>query len=111
MYPLSRWLIVGLLVVTPSLGSALAPELFPTEIGAQKHCPADIVVWVNTLTGIYHFKGMRWYGNTKSGAYVCKRKVIRRAIDCQFFVATAPDWADEDCSAISPPTPIGTQRS
>jgi hypothetical protein len=74
MYQLSRWLIVGLLVVTPSLGSALAPELFATEIGAQKHCPADIVVWVNTLTGIYHFKGMRWYGNTKSGAYVCKKE-------------------------------------
>ena len=29
------------------------------ETEAQQHCPADTVVWVNTPTGIYHFKGMR----------------------------------------------------
>lgn len=46
--------------------------LFPTEQEAQKHCPADTVVWVNLSTGVYHFKGQRWYGATKSGAYVCK---------------------------------------
>lgn len=46
--------------------------LFPTDQEAQKHCPADVVVWVNLPTGVYHFKGQRWYGNTKSGAYACK---------------------------------------
>jgi hypothetical protein len=48
--------------------------LFETEIAAQKHCPKDIVVWLNLKTGIYHLKGERWYGNTKYGAYVCKKE-------------------------------------
>ena len=48
--------------------------LFSTEAAAQAHCPRDEVVWLNTRTGIYHEKGMRWYGRTKSGAYVCRRE-------------------------------------
>jgi hypothetical protein len=47
---------------------------FPTEQQAQQHCPADTVVWLNLPSGIYHFKGERWYGSTKSGAYVCQRE-------------------------------------
>jgi hypothetical protein len=63
-----------MLVLTPNLGSAFAEDLqlFATEISARKHCPADVTVWVDTATGIYHFKGMRWYGNTTSGAYLPK---------------------------------------
>jgi hypothetical protein len=49
-------------------------QLFPTESRAQKHCPNDEVVWLNTASGIYHEKGMRWYGNTKHGAYVCRKE-------------------------------------
>jgi hypothetical protein len=49
-------------------------SLFSTEDAAQKHCPADIVVWLNTRSGIYHLKGERWYGRTKHGAYVCKKE-------------------------------------
>jgi len=47
-------------------------KLFETESGAQRHCPQGEVVWLNTNSGIYHEKGMRWYGNTKAGAYVCR---------------------------------------
>jgi hypothetical protein len=50
---------------------------FPNEQQAQQHCPADTVVWVNLSSGIYHFKGERWYANTKSGAYVCQREADR----------------------------------
>ncbi len=50
--------------------SALAQ--FETESAAQRHCPKDTVVWLNTASGIYHEKGMRWYGRTKHGAYVCR---------------------------------------
>ena len=49
-----------------------APAMFDTEAAAQKHCPHDTVVWLNIPTGIYHEKGMRWYGRTKHGAFVCK---------------------------------------
>jgi hypothetical protein len=48
--------------------------MFATEDGAQKHCPSDTVVWLNTNSGIYHLKGERWYGRTKHGAYVCKKE-------------------------------------
>jgi hypothetical protein len=51
-----------------------ALDQFPTEQAAQKHCPSDIVVWLNLPTGVYHFKGQRWYGNTKSGAFVCRKE-------------------------------------
>lgn len=77
--PMLDWrklLIVLLLILPLGLGSAIAAgvQLFTTEVEAQKHCPTDVVVWVNTPTGIYHFRGMRWYGNTKSGAFVCQRE-------------------------------------
>jgi len=54
--------------------SAGTLQLFATETAAQQHCPNDTVVWLNTRTGIYHEKGMRWYGRTKSGAYVCRKE-------------------------------------
>lgn len=47
--------------------------LFQTEQSAQAHCPADTVVWVNTKSGVYHFKGQHWYGTTNAGAYVCQK--------------------------------------
>ena len=47
-------------------------QLFATEAAAQKHCPNDEVVWLNTASGIYHEK--RWYGRTKHGAFVCRRE-------------------------------------
>jgi hypothetical protein len=48
--------------------------MFDTEAAAQTHCPSDVVVWLNTKTGIWHEKGMRWYGHTKEGAYVCRKE-------------------------------------
>jgi hypothetical protein len=62
----------------PATGLAQRPTAplptFPTQQQAQAHCPADTVVWLNLPTGIYHFQGQRWYGNTNSGAYVCQRE-------------------------------------
>jgi hypothetical protein len=49
-------------------------RIFTVENEAQQHCPSDTIVWVNTPTGVYHLKGMRWYGNTNHGAYVCKKE-------------------------------------
>lgn len=75
--------LVFLLIILSSLmgNVALADSrptaqlvLFPTEQQAQQHCPKDTVVWLNTPTGVYHFKGQRWYANTKSGAFVCQQE-------------------------------------
>ena len=49
-------------------------QKFSTEQAAKSHCPTDTVVWLNLRTGIYHYKGQSWYGNTKSGAYVCQKE-------------------------------------
>ena len=43
-----------------------------SEAQAQASCPSDIVVWLNTKSGIYHFKGNHNYGNTKQGTYMCE---------------------------------------
>jgi hypothetical protein len=53
-----------------------ALHYFATEDTAQQHCPRDVVVWLNIPSGIYHYKGERWYGRTKHGAYVCEREAI-----------------------------------
>jgi hypothetical protein len=52
------------------------PALFASEDAAQAHCPRDTVVWLNMPTGIYHYKGERWYGRTRHGAYVCEKEAI-----------------------------------
>lgn len=49
-------------------------QTFSTEQSAKQHCPTDTVVWLNLPTGIYHYKGQHWYGNTKSGTYVCQKE-------------------------------------
>jgi hypothetical protein len=50
---------------------------FQSEQDAQKHCPADTVVWLNLNSKVIHYKGQRWYGRTKTGAYVCKKEAVR----------------------------------
>jgi hypothetical protein len=57
--------------------ASLAQAQFPTEQPAQQHCPKDVVVWLNLPTGVYHFKGERWYGKTKRGAFVCEKDADR----------------------------------
>jgi hypothetical protein len=61
------------LVLVGFPGSAVAQELFQTQTSAQQHCPSDTVVWLNTRSGVYHFQGERYYGNTEQGAFVCER--------------------------------------
>jgi hypothetical protein len=69
-----RLLLIALLVQSSIAIAESRLQKFPTESAAQAHCPSDTVVWLNSRTGIYHEKGMRWYGRTKHGAYVCQRE-------------------------------------
>ena len=80
--------ILAILLVVPFVATVTAPAIsadkshqsssglqtFSTEQLAKQHCPTDTVVWLNLPTGIYHYKGQHWYGNTKSGAYVCQKE-------------------------------------
>jgi hypothetical protein len=60
----------------PSSVGAGPMQEFASDTAAQRHCPRDTVIWLNTNSGIYHYAGMRWYGNTNYGAYVCEREAI-----------------------------------
>jgi hypothetical protein len=69
-----RLLVTAVLIIGSAFPAAAELTLFSTDEQAQRHCPSDVVVWLNLPTHIYHWKGMRWYGNTKTGAYVCKKQ-------------------------------------
>jgi hypothetical protein len=43
---------------------------------AKAHCPTDTVVWANLKSKIYHFKGTKSYGTTKTGAYMCEKEAL-----------------------------------
>lgn len=59
------------------VAEAPLPPVFSTESAAQAHCHKDVVVWLNIPSGIYHYKGERWYGRTKHGAYACEKEAIK----------------------------------
>jgi hypothetical protein len=61
-------------VLAFSAAPSVAQRQYATPESAQAHCKRDTVVWLNLPTGIYHFQGTRWYGNTKSGAFVCEHE-------------------------------------
>jgi hypothetical protein len=44
-----------------------------TPAPSAQTCARDTLVWVNTKSGIYHLPGMRWYGRTQEGEYMCKK--------------------------------------
>ena len=66
--------VIPTMMVFSVAGAALGQgmQTFKTEKAAQRHCPADTVVWLNTSSANYHFKGDPWYGRTQRGIYACK---------------------------------------
>jgi len=40
-------------------------------------CPGDKLVWVNTRSHVYHFRGDRYFGSTKEGKFICERAADR----------------------------------
>ncbi len=34
-------------------------------------CTGDQIVWVNTRSHVYHFRGERYFGSTKYGGFTC----------------------------------------
>ena len=47
---------------------------FRYEAQAQRHCPTDIVVWLDFPKEIYYFKHQRHYAQGNTGSFVCREE-------------------------------------
>lgn len=65
--------LMGAALASPRVDTSAVPQ-FKTEQDAQHHCPGDTVVWLNTWSGIWHYKGAKYWMNTKFGAFVCEKE-------------------------------------
>jgi hypothetical protein len=54
--------------------SALPLTPFRYADQAQRHCPADAVVWLDFSKGKYYSKGQKLYGRGLNGSYVCREE-------------------------------------
>ena len=70
------WATVAFPVAIGAAGSAIAIPLTPFryEAQAQRHCPADVVVWLDFGKGIYYSKRQRRYAGGFTGSYVCREE-------------------------------------
>ena len=55
----------------------LAAVLLQLTLWASAHA-ADVRVWVNTNSGVYHCPGAQYYGNTKHGEYLSESSAVAR---------------------------------
>ena len=51
---------------------------FPGSREVRVYAEEDVTVWMNTRSGVYHYPGSRWYGNTRSGKFM-KEKDAKQA--------------------------------
>jgi hypothetical protein len=72
------------IAMTATSAGALVLTPFRYEDQAQRHCPADKVVWLDFSKGKYYFGGQKLYGHGFHGSYVCleeaKRSLYRRSL-------------------------------
>lgn len=65
-------LVTIMIVQLCATGAAALPlTLFRYEYQAQRHCPADTVVWLDFKKGKYYLRGQKLYGHGFHGSYVC----------------------------------------
>ena len=60
-----------------SSSSKMEKESAPEASKQAGPPPAKGMVWVNTATGVYHYEGDHWYGNTKEGKYMSEQDAIK----------------------------------
>jgi hypothetical protein len=68
--------LVTALIIAFVVAGALANPLttFRYESQAQRHCPADVIVWLDLGKGIYYAKQQRRYGRGFTGSFVCREQ-------------------------------------
>jgi hypothetical protein len=94
--------------------SALFAAAPPARAAADQTMPTcaagDQVVWENTKSGskVYHLKGDKYFGNTKSGKYACKS-----AADAAGYHAAAMQGSSASAADASPApaaSPTGSKK-
>ena len=68
--------VIASLIVICGVASAFAIPRTPFryESQAQRHCPADVIVWLDLRKSIYYSKRQRWYGRGLTGSFVCREE-------------------------------------
>lgn len=108
----------------PAAPASLPPGQYKAEADAKAHCPGDTVVWANKETRIYHHAGERYYGRTKSGAFMCQKEAATSGFRAPRahvqptartpapppVPATAPATSPATSPAATPPATTPTQR-
>jgi hypothetical protein len=51
---------------------AIPLTAFRYEAQAQRHCPADAIVWLDFRKGLYYSKQQRRYARGLTGSFVCR---------------------------------------
>jgi hypothetical protein len=62
------------LVARPNYG--LAVDQGPLTSPPSAQSSDNHKVWVNTPSGVYHYPGTRWYGNTNEGEYMSEKDAL-----------------------------------
>lgn len=73
-----RFLAAFVLVFSVLIFAPAITPLKPVATVTQRRGDPDVMVWVNTDSGVYHCPGTRWYGKTKEGRYM-KQKDAQNA--------------------------------
>jgi hypothetical protein len=73
-----RKIFAGSLVALGLLSGAGTQAQTPTHIPpTELSCKDDQVVWVNTRSGVYHYRGERYFGSTRQGKFICEKDALR----------------------------------
>lgn len=108
-----RRLKIAVIVLLGVLFSAIPASYVPNSSARTAQTKKEVLVWVNTSSGVYHCPGTHWYGNTKRGKYLSECAAIKDGnrpaygkacgSDCQ-FVPTAPSPAPSSANESTAPT-------
>jgi len=69
-------LVVAVVLLSDEAGARML-ALFRDERQAQRHCPADTVVWLDFKKGKYYLARHKLYGTGIHGSFVCLQEARR----------------------------------
>ena len=85
MYRFSvQFALASLILCGAYSAKAMPLTPFRYEAQAQRHCPADTVVWLDFKKRKYYFNSQKLYGSGLHGSFVCleeaRRNLYRRSL-------------------------------